>query len=226
MFKNYQDANEYLGKKNDRPYQTTPKNNRVQRDSDGNISIVYYGTPVVTYLKDEDVLILNSEDKRRHKYRTSMTKKRINEALQAAQCGSIWQDDGIWYYHNGSTSVVFRDGMSILCAGSWSRGYHLEIREEEELERIQKAKDKIKHILQSTRSLVQRGTLYESDNSLYYTLLSKYVTHCQNRLVEHSNIELKELTGILSGRSYGRLINTTGWNRYRNWLKDYYGVAR
>lgn len=110
MFKSWQDVQEYLGKKTDRPY-THGRATRVQKRENG-IAIKYHDTDVVLFTPD--YIELNSGG-----WRTLTTKARMNENIPNTV---IWQDRGVWYVnpvgHWGRENrITYFDGIRLSYDG-------------------------------------------------------------------------------------------------------------
>jgi hypothetical protein len=105
----YNELNEYLGKKIDRPW---GNNTRVQRDGSDGINVLFHSTYIAA-LSPAGGLTLNSGG-----YRTHTTKDRLNKVL--GRPWSIYQAAGVWYLRNYATDVeyIFQDGITINPDGS------------------------------------------------------------------------------------------------------------
>jgi hypothetical protein len=102
MFKTYQDVQQYLGSKTDRPY-PHGRATRVQKRAEG-IAIKYHDTDVVLFTPE--YIELNSGG-----WRTLTTKSRMNECLNH---GQVWQHRGVWSYKG----ITYVDGLRIDYAGN------------------------------------------------------------------------------------------------------------
>jgi len=111
--RSYEQANEYLGKKDSRPlrYKT-----RVNRRGE-NIAITHHDTDIITYQPSGSVIIDTQG------WHTSTTKERLNNYLPIIRNNRwsqrIYQEDSIWYIEDGyRNSLVFADGMKLLPDGT------------------------------------------------------------------------------------------------------------
>ena len=97
----YKELDQFLGKKEDRPY---GNNTRVQRRGD-KIAIKYHDTDIMLF--SENVIIMDCEG-----WRTSTTKMRLNDNLPSPWY--VYQEKNQWYlnYANKDT-FVFEDGIMI-----------------------------------------------------------------------------------------------------------------
>lgn len=113
--RSYEQANEYLGKKDSRPlrYKT-----RVNRRGE-NIAITHHNTDIITYIYwPGGIVIIDTEG-----WHTSTTKERLNCYLP--ERFHVYQEDSIWYLERTKTGWwskynrwVFADGMKILPDGT------------------------------------------------------------------------------------------------------------
>lgn len=106
----YQEAAEYLGKKDERPVPYgSPRATVVRRLDEDTIGIVYHGTPVVVYHAN-GFTHLNTKDDSGKRWTSATTKTRINDYSPSA----VIQRDKEWFLmdkHN--ERVPFVDGITI-----------------------------------------------------------------------------------------------------------------
>ncbi len=107
--KSWPQANDYLGKKDDRPL--PGKATRLQRRPDGTIAVRYHNTDVVTYDINGTCTLRNGG------WQSVTTKERMNEYSPA----TVGQEKGCWYigrYWQGQPRSEFYDGMIIGIDGA------------------------------------------------------------------------------------------------------------
>ena len=97
---NYNELDQFLGKKEDRPY---GNNTRVQRRGD-KIAIKYHDTDIMLFSENEISMDCQG-------WRTSTTKTRLNDNLPSPWY--VYQEKNQWYLRNGENTYVFEDGITI-----------------------------------------------------------------------------------------------------------------
>lgn len=102
---NYNEANEYLGGKSDRPL--AGRATRLQRHNDGSIAVKYHATDVITFAPSGSVT-LNSGG-----WHTATTKEKMVKYLPKPW--TIYQARGVWYLRDFQTGkeYPFSDGITI-----------------------------------------------------------------------------------------------------------------
>jgi hypothetical protein len=140
-------ADQYLGKKRDRPL--PGRATRLQRREDGFIAVRYQRTDVVTYREDGSI-VLNSDG-----YHTLTTRQRINEYAPI----KTWSERGVMFIGQGypwrQPGSPYVDGIVISADGSLI----LPERAKEELTTREEISRRIRKYAALVRSAVERGEM-------------------------------------------------------------------
>lgn len=105
--KNYQQASDFLGRKNERPY---AHNTRIQRLNLDRIGVLYHGSCVVTFIPHETIFSSCG-------WKTLTTKERLNWFLPDGF--SVYQEKSVWYLVDrrggweDAKRYIFQDGLTI-----------------------------------------------------------------------------------------------------------------
>jgi|SRR3990167_8606666 len=147
-FKTYQEADQYLGTKQDRPAPTgSPCATRVIRRADG-IAVRYQETDVVTYYPDR--IVLNSGG-----WHTSTTKARINEYAPVY----VSSTRGVWHIKPAhDDGQVYSDGLAVSWAGEWIKKPDLKA-QKRETKRITDLNKKIAKFGEKVKQAVINDTI-------------------------------------------------------------------
>lgn len=106
----YQEAAEYLGKKNERPVPYgSPRGTVVRRLDDDSIAIIYHGTAVVTYLSN-GFTVLSGRSPTGKVWRSPTTKQRINDY---SPCAVIQRDFEWFVMDKNNVRIEFEDGITV-----------------------------------------------------------------------------------------------------------------